>query len=146
MSEPRDILSFCDPDGDGESTPPGLSLHCPPAAGEAAVPDEPAAIRIAQILDAHRPALRTQPFAWQDLQAEQSPRPVTIRLGRAPLHESLTDAARHGSIIPLDGGTDDTVDVVVDGVIVGQGRVVVVQGKLAVELVRVAERRLQRSA
>ena len=153
MTEPRNILSFCNPDDAGELTAdltpelsPDLTLRRPGGVAEGGVPDEPAAIRLAQILDANRPSARAQPFAWQDLQAEQSPRPVMIRLGKTSLNETLADAARHGSIVPLDAGVEDTVDVVVDGRVIGQGRVVVVQGKFAVEMLRVAENRLRRSA
>ena len=86
------------------------------------------------------------PFAWVDLREQQPPLSVRIQLGKAriPVHEK--DAALTGKIVSLDRSSQDPVEVVVDSRVVGYGQIVVVQGKLAVQLSQVIAAPLRRAA
>jgi hypothetical protein len=81
-----------------------------------------------------------QPFAWQDLNAPASSHAVRIELGRTTLVGSAGDLAFAGALVKLDSHGDDTVDIVVAGQVIAYGRLVVVQGKLAVEICQVVHR------
>jgi hypothetical protein len=78
----------------------------------------------------------TQAFAWRELCNEPSSVPVQIRLGAARLELSNSDVPGPGTIVVLDRGVDEPVEIVVDGQIVGHGRLVVAQNKLAIEICR----------
>lgn len=67
--------------------------------------------------------------------AADAPLSLRIELGRAQLDAPSAQALRVGSVVALDRGSQDVVDVVVGGTLVARGQLVVVEGKLCVRIV-----------
>jgi flagellar motor switch/type III secretory pathway protein FliN len=87
-----------------------------------------------------------QPFQWMDLREEQPPLPIRVQLGKVRM-PAVSDLRKlSGKIIPLDQPQHATVEIVAGGQVIGYGEVVVVQGKLAIEIKHVVEARQRRSA
>ncbi len=87
-----------------------------------------------------------EPFAWQDLRPSQGPFAVQVRLGKARVPQGEPESLRLGRIVTLDRAADDPVEILVDAQLVGYGRIVTLQGKLAIEILQMADQRQRRSA
>lgn len=145
MTEHRDILSFRRVDA-AEGLPAKSASDAPSTEGVGEYRGADSQLRLAQVVDAHRAGRGAQPFTWTELEPHSSPRPVRIYLGRTHVASSVTELARPGTIVTLDCRADEPAEIVVDGQVVAYGRVVIVHGKMAVEVSRLVEYRLQRSA
>lgn len=87
-----------------------------------------------------------QPYQWMDLREEQPPLPVRVQLGKARIPAVADLRKLSGKIIALDQTQHATVEIVAGGQVIGYGEVVVVQGKLAIEIKHMVEARQRRSA
>ena len=86
-----------------------------------------------------------QPFHWNDLRAPAES-VVRIVLGRAAVEQGGDRCPIAGSVLPLDRAVGDAVEVMVDERTVALGQLVVVQGKMAVEVTNLVSSRHRRSA
>jgi len=72
--------------------------------------------------------------AGKSVVAKPLRRRVELSFGRATLDSKTSAELREGDVVELDAFVDDYIDVCADGRLIGRGRAVVVEGKLAVRI------------
>ncbi len=86
------------------------------------------------------------PFAWRSLGSVSAVRAVRICLGRTRLSCDDRHSLRQGSVVSFESLVEDPVDIELGRDIVGCGRMVIVNGKLAVQVTNVRNSIGRRSA
>lgn len=75
-----------------------------------------------------------RPFTWRDLTGACAAPRVTIRLGATRLTPDEQRTLRAGSVVRLDPAVDEPVEIMAGRHVLGYGRMVLVDGKLAVQV------------
>lgn len=154
MTDHQDILAFPPSHDAGSSSNKTTSSSTDAALGSSAElakdhaddwSDEQATLKFPNAASLQSGVSR-QPFTWQDLNPEPSSLSVVVRLGKKRMLKSDVARLGQGDIVTLDRPTDDWVEVVIDSQVVAIGRMVVAQGKIAIEIDRVHQMTRRRSA
>jgi hypothetical protein len=79
-------------------------------------------------------ATALRPFTWCDLTGIPDPPRISIRLGSLRLSKEQQRALRIGSVVRLEPPVDAPVEIMAGRHVLAHGRVVLAEGKLAVQL------------
>jgi flagellar motor switch protein FliM len=87
-----------------------------------------------------------RPFTWHELRQANTRHTVRIRIGSTQLTPRDRAVLSPGKIVSLDSALDEPVEILVDGELFGFGHLVVVGGRLAVQISEMRHVRRRRSA
>ena len=102
--------------------------------------------RDAEISDGAATLTSLRPFAWRELNQSEDAVPISVRLGSTHVPLERLASIRPGEIVELDSGVDDPVEILAGRDVLGYGRLVVVDGMLAVQVVELRQQLRRRSA
>jgi flagellar motor switch protein FliN/FliY len=87
-----------------------------------------------------------RPFTWHELRTSRERHVVRVRIGSRRLSPRERAALNPGAIVSLDNSLDEPVEILVDDEVFGFGQLVVVGGRLAVQISEIRHTRRRRSA
>ncbi len=107
----------------------GSDKACEPAILSSA---EPPVDATTEVVESAESPLR--PFTWRELTGTVGPPEVRLRLGATHLTADALRTLRSGSVVRLDDSLDEPVEIWAGRHLLGYGCVVLVDGKLAVQV------------
>ena len=79
------------------------------------------------------------PFCWQDLNLSSEKVDVELRLGTRRISQREVESFQAGRIVRLDSSLQEPVEIRMKDGVIGFGRLVVVEGRLGIEIIELRQ-------
>lgn len=79
------------------------------------------------------------PFCWQDLNLSSEKVDVEVQLGTRRISQREVEAFQAGRVVRLDRSLQEPVEIRMKDGVIGLGRLVVVEGRLGIEIIELRQ-------